>query len=74
VSCNSLAFPQTTYSGYTLSNRTAPLPLVTSTPNFASIARVTCEIIGRVSGLLYFVAEVSLELPVPLAAWVACTV
>jgi hypothetical protein len=34
------------------------------------IARATCQKIGRVSGLLHFVAEVSLELPVPVAQWV----
>jgi hypothetical protein len=56
---------------YALTSRTAPPPLLISAPNFPSIARATCEMIGRVSGLLYFVAEVSLELPVPVAAWVA---
>ena len=43
-------------------------------PNFASIARATGEIIGRVSALLYFVVEESLVLPVPVAAWLECAV
>ena len=47
---------------YALTSRTAPLPLVTSAPNFASIACATRQIIGRVSALLHFIADVSLEL------------
>jgi hypothetical protein len=49
-----------------------PLPSLTSEPDFASIACATCEMIGRLSLLLYFVAELSLELPLPLASWLEC--
>ena len=57
-------------SNHALTNRTAPPPLLSGAPYLPSIAWATCEMIGRVSTLLYFVAEVSLELPVPVAAWV----
>src|ERR1051326_5656122 len=39
--------------GYARSNRTTPLPPFISDPYFASIACATCEMIGRVSALLY---------------------
>ena len=42
-----------------------------SAPNFPSIARATCEMIGRVSALLYFVLDEVLSLALPLAACVA---
>ena len=42
--------------------------------NSPNIAWATCETIGRASALLYFVVQLSLELPLPLASWPECAV
>ena len=61
-------------SNQDLTSRTTPFPPLTKEPYFASIAWATWEIIRRVSTLLYFVADLSLELPLPLASWLECAV
>ena len=58
---------------YALTSRTAPPPLLISAPNFPSIARATCETIGRVSALLYFMADVSLWPLHPCSKGLGCT-